>query len=299
MGTRMQSATNDLAIRLLAKFPGISLDVARAKAQELWGSPSFRICSVWLTPAKSPAIQMNPFAAEFFSQEVLRRLEIRTVEARICSAEEARELRSTFVVKFSREELAQILRWEPDANPSGCCLVSRLVPDAASMDFVARTILKTRAEKVCDADRLYVGFRPTATEIERIKSAMSFEGAEFLHICAARAFLGTGCTPHGGNVLVTRDAQLISIDHCQVLLGNGEDLRVLFRHVVREDVDQILGRIAVLTEEDIRAGVAAIPKHEACGSTDGLADHFIKRLKLFRELCFSPQPEADPLAVGA
>jgi hypothetical protein len=292
----MQSVTDDLATRLLAKFPGISLDAARAKGRELLSNPSFRICSVWLTPTKRPTVQMNPFAAEFFSQAVLRCLGIRTVEARICSAEEARELPSTFVVKFSREKPPQILRWEPDANPSGWCLASRLVPDAASMDFVARTILKTRAEKVCDADRLYIGFRPTATEIERIRSTMSFDGAEFLHICAARAFLGTGCTPHGGNVLVTRDAQLVSIDHCQVLLGNGEDLRALFRHVVREDVDRILGRIAALTQEDIRAAVVAIPKHEACGSTDGLADHFIKRLKLFRELCSTPQPEDAPLA---
>jgi hypothetical protein len=295
----MQSAADDLAIRLMAKCPGISCDVARAKAQELRGNPSFRICGVWLRLAKRPSAQMNPFAAEFFSQAVLRRLGIRTVEARICSATEARELPSDFVVKFSREKPARILEWEPAANPSGWCLVSRLVPDAASMDFVARQILKTRAEKVCVADRFYVGFRPTPTEIERIESAMSFDGTAFLQICAARAFLGTGCTPHGGNVLVTRDAQLISIDHCEVLLGNGEDLRALFRYVEREDVDQVLGRIAVLTEEDILAAVAAIPKHEACGSIDGLAEYFIGRLRLFQGLCTSSQVEAVPLAVGA
>src|SRR5579863_6721618 len=132
----LRSRFDNLALRVAAKFPGISFEDARAQARELLRMPAFRISSGWLMLAKRPLIRMNPFAAEFLAQGVLRRLGIRTAEARICGAEEARELLSGgFIVKFAEGE-SQILTWNPGAVPTGWSLVSRPVSGAASLDFV-------------------------------------------------------------------------------------------------------------------------------------------------------------------
>jgi hypothetical protein len=274
---------DDLAFRIVAKFPHMLFEEARAQATEMWATPAVRICNVWLTSERHPQAQTNPFAAEFFAQAILRRLGIRTADARICSAQEARELPGDFVVKFAKEQPAQVLHWNPDAVPIGWCLASRLVPGAASLGYLARKIVNSHGGKSDRSDKFFGEFRPTATEIEKIKSAITPDGVQYLAICAARAFFGTGCTPHFGNVLVTRDGQLVSIDHCEMNFGAFEDLRALFRYIERGDVEHFT-KVAALTEDEVRAAVAEIPKHPACGSVDGLAEYFTRRLELWKSL---------------
>jgi hypothetical protein len=251
---------------------------------------------------------MNPFVAEFFGAAIMRRLRIRTAEQTICSAKEARMLSADFVIKAaSGEESSRNLSWSPASVRNGFCLISRLVPEAASLDFVARKIvtshsaraqfLRTCARmynsqceltarafgKQCEpADKFYADFNPSSSEIERIKAAMSLDGIQYLKIAAARVFLGCSC-PHFSNMLTTKDGQLISIDHCRSNFENGEDLRELFYFINRDSVAfAALSTVARLTEEDIRASVEEIPRHRACGSTNGLAEYFVERLRLWK-----------------
>jgi len=164
--------------------------------------------------------RLNPFVAEFFGQGVLRRLGIGTAsEQFICTAEQALTLSDDFVVKFDPDGWMRNLSWNPGAIPTGWCLASRLVPDAASLFFVARKISKTHPGRGRHDDgderagKFYAKFNPTAGEIEHIKLAMATDGVQYLSIAAARVFLGSTCTPHFGNILVTKSGKLISIDH--------------------------------------------------------------------------------------
>ena len=104
-----------------------------------------RVLSEFRPNSADPLIQsmrqrkpVNSFALEFFSQGILRRLGIRTVEQTICSGREARALPHNYVVKVAGN--SNNLRWNPNPDPengrniswnadavrSGWCLVSRL-----------------------------------------------------------------------------------------------------------------------------------------------------------------------------
>ncbi len=264
---------------------------------------------------------MNPFALEFFAQGILRRLGIRTVEQRICNGKEARALPADFVVKVAGEEPAQNLTWNPASVRNGWCLVSRLVPDAASLDYVARKIVTSHSArtqmlresaaihaskdrafeqliakalgKSCEpADRFFDDFKPTQSEIEVIKTAMALDGLPYLRICAARIFIGCSA-PHFGNVLVTKTGELVSIDHCRGYFEKGDDLRELFYFVDRRsEVFKVLAGVSGLTEKDVCESVSEIPYHSACGSMAGLADYFCKRLRTWKELHASSERQS-------
>ncbi len=269
---------------------------------------------------------MNPFVADFFGCAIMRRLGIRTPsEQIICTSAQAKALPDDFIVKVAQKEgTAQTLTWNPTGTPSTWCLASRRVPHAATLDFVSRTIipsLSARAQflqtcarayqtfeeltaqalgKTCvPADKFFADFRPTESEIERIKQAMKIDGLQYLRIAAARVFLGCSC-PHFSNLLVTQNGQLISIDHARSHFESGEDLRKLFYFVDRKaEAFKALDDVNALTETDIRESVFEIPRHPACGSTAGLADYFCRRLKLWKqyaekEISRSPEMEIDP-----
>jgi hypothetical protein len=277
---------------------------------------------------------MNPFAAEFIAQGILRKLGIRTASSRICSAREARALPPDFVVKSAGNRPAQGLNWNcADVATSirfGWCLASQIVPDTASLDYIARTMLPSHSArnkvvamlakcaadhatkdrqfeeliaqalgKTCEpADKFFSGFHPTSEERDSIGRAMALDGDKYLRICAGRVFVGCSA-PHASNVLVTREAQLISIDHARVYFERGDDLRMLFRFVRRDSrVFRILGEVAALTADDIRAAVAEIPKHPACGSTGGLADYYERRLELWKAFYSGHQENQQPSALG-
>ncbi len=291
---RMHSPLNDLTGRLLKKLPGISLETARAGAEELLASPSLRICYVWtLSPTRYRSRErLNSFAAEFFAQAILRRLEIGTApEHLICAAEQARTFSDDFIVKFDRNGWNRNLSWNPRETPTGWCLASRVVPDAASLFFVARRIVKSysgrQKHNVNDelADTLYSKFSPTPVEVEQIKLAMDLEGAQYLSIAAARVFLGCTCTPHFGNILVNKAGKLFSIDHSDAEFRDGEEIKGMFDFIGRDSrLLKVLSGVADLTESDIRESVEAIPKHPACRSISGLAKYFCERLKLWKKL---------------
>jgi hypothetical protein len=204
---------------------------------------------------------MNPFALEFFAQGILRRLGIRTVEQQICSGKEARVLPPDFIVKVAGEEPAQNLTWNPASVRNGWCLVSRLVPDTASLDYISRKLITSHSVrtqmlresgaihaskdrtieeliaktlgKTCEpADKFFADFKPTESEIQLIKSAMALDGLPYLRICAAHVFIGCS-SPHFGNVLVTKAGELISLDHARGYFEKGDDLRELFYFVDR------------------------------------------------------------------
>jgi hypothetical protein len=291
----MHSPVNDLTGRLLKKFPALSFIDASSQATEFWNKPSTRLCSRWLLLAKKQfSSPMNPFVSEFLGQSILRRIGIRTVEhIMICSDSEARRLSTDYVVKFAKDGFPFNLKWRPGEVPLGNCLASRIVTDAASLGYVARHVLKIRNGSD-PADKFYFGFQAglTSIQIELIRQAMNFDETPYLRIAAARVFLGSGCTTHLGNILTTRQGELISIDHVHSYFEDGEDLRMVFGFVNRDPkLLEVLGRIASLTEDDIRASVAEIPKHPACGSVVGLADYFCTRLRLWKEL-YSSQAAA-------
>jgi hypothetical protein len=284
----MHSPIDELTVRSLARFPGISFEDARSQAKELWGQPSTRICSGWLlSRRRSFDSPMNPFVSEFFGQSILRRIGIRTVEHTvICNDKEARELPRDFVVKFAQPGSPFNLKWRPGKIPVGNCLASRIVPNAVTLGYVARHVLKTR-EGSDPSDTFYLGFEKglTSDEIESIRRAMDFDETPYLRIAAARLFLGSGCTPHLGNILITQKAALISIDHVHSYLENGEDLRLVFSSVNRDSrLLEVLGRVARLTENDIRASVEEVPRHAVCGQMSGIAEYFCKRLQLWKRL---------------
>jgi hypothetical protein len=269
---------------------------------------------------------MNPFAAEFFGCAVLRRLGIQTPQEQvICTAVQARALPDDFIVKVAQKEgTGRTLTWNSTGTPSTWCLASRRVPHAATLDFVSRTIipsLSARAQflqtcarayqtfeeltaqaigKTCvPADRFFGDFRPTESEIERIKQAMKIDGLQYLRIAAARVFLGCSC-PHFSNLLTTTDGRLISLDHARSYFESGEDLRELFYFIDRRsEAFKALDDVARLTESDIRESVFEIPSHPACSFDGRLADYFCQRLKLWKqyaekEICRSPEMEIDP-----
>jgi hypothetical protein len=266
---------------------------------------------------------VNPFALEFFAQGILRRLGIRSVEQTICSGREARALPANFVVKVAGDshdlkwnpngQNARNIAWNPAAVRNGWCLVSKLEPDAASLDYIARKIITSHGVrtqmlresaalhaqkdqtlealtaqalgKTCvPADKFFADFKPTESEIELIKSAMALDGEKYLTICAARVFIGCSA-PHFGNVLVTKKGELVSIDHCRGYFESGDDIReVMYFIDRRSDVFKILDGVNALTDKDICESVAEIPRHTACGSTAGLADYFCGRLGQWKEL---------------
>jgi hypothetical protein len=281
----MISPIDALAVHLLGQSPCISYAEARRWAQDEWKRPSVRISAIWWLARKRSGAPFNPFVSEFFSEAVLRKLRIRTAESFLCSANEAHKFSDGFVLKFAKDDQQQNMKWHPNAVPDRTSLVSKLVPDAASISFVTRKILKTHPDRREPADRFYINFNPSPKEIETIRAAISPEGAPYLRICAARAFLGDGCTSHFGNVLVTKTGELVSIDHPHAHFQSGEDLRNLFDFVDREsELFRVLGGVAALTEADIHACVAAVPKHGVCGSTQGIGAYFSTRLKLWKTL---------------
>ena len=282
----MNSPVEEITQRLLKRIPGIPFQYARAEAEELWGMPATQISSLWLVPVKRSHEYLNPFASEFFCQEILRRLGIGiAVDTFICTASKARALSNdAFIVKCANAGPGTNLIWNPAAVPTGACLVSRIVPDAATLGYVARKVLQTRAGS-CDSDKFYRGFDPSMKEIELIKAAMALNGPQYLNICAGRAFLGLNCTPHFGNVLVTKKGQLISLDHTDASFRTGEDLRRLFGFINRgSPASEVLARVSDLTRGDILESVNKIPGHAACGSTAGLAEYFCERLRLWQRL---------------
>jgi hypothetical protein len=270
---------------------------------------------------------MNPFVSEFFGCAIMRRLGIRTPDEQIiCTPAKARALSGDFIVKVvHREGTAQSLTWNPTgAATSLWCLASRRVPNAASVDFVSRTIITShsaRAQflqtcarayqtfeeltaqtlgKTCEsADNFFADFKPTESEIELIKRSMALDGSAYLRICAARVFIGSSA-PHFGNVLVTKAGELISIDHARGYFEKGDDLSELFYFVDRcSEAFTVLAGVNGLTEKDIRESVSEIPHHSACGSTAGLADYYCTRLKLWKqyfekEMSRSSKMELDP-----
>jgi hypothetical protein len=272
---------------------------------------------------------LNAFAAEFFAQGILRCLGIATAEQIICNAKEARALPDNFVVKVAGEEPAQNLTWNPDSVRTGWCLASKLVPDAASLDFIARKLIttehaKTQILRQCAlahaekdrgfeeligrtlgktcvaADKFFAAFRPTESELKLIADAMAIDGKEYLQICAARVFLGCSA-PHFGNVLATKTGELISLDHARASYEKNDDIRKMFYFVSRPSkAFDVLSGVARLSERDVREAVLGIPKHRACGSTTGMADYYSWRLQLWKQLYADngirrlPEMEIDP-----
>jgi hypothetical protein len=311
------------------------------------------------TDGKSDPKALNPYAIEFFSCAILNRLGVRTAPARICTKGEARTLGPEFIVKVMTNPCAtapysgvpgavdvmdavcagvfgvdvRVLKFARARAMLGAghALVVEVIPDSASMDFIARKLLpqsnarnqlqtvmsecgsrlalgkmpfdeffaQALGKSCLPADELFSRFRPSSEELRTIESAISVTGEKYLRILAARVLLGISAG-HFGNVLCTRGGELVSIDHVSGRIERGDDLETLFRFVNRDSlVFQILCEIANLTEDDIRGAVAAISSHPVCGSTDGIVDYFDERLKLFRELCSTAQPEDIPVAVGA
>jgi len=281
----MISPIDALAVHLLGQSPCISYAEAHCRAQKEWQRPSVRISAIWWLARKRSGAPLNPFVSELFSEAVLRRLGIRTAESFLCGTNEVYKFTDGFVVKFAKDNQPHNMKWDPNAIPDRTCLVSKLVPNAASVSFVARKVLKTHADKREPADRFYVNFDPSPKEIETVRGAISAEGAPYLGICAARAFLGDACTSHFGNVLVTKQGELVSIDHAHVHFRTGEDVRSLFDFVDYDsELFRVLGRIAALRYEDIRECLAEIPKNHVCGSTAGIENYFCTRLKLWKTL---------------
>ena len=205
---------------------------------------------------------MNPFVAEFFAQGILRRLGIGTAEQVFCSGKEARALGEDYAVKFAGHQPAQSLTWNPESVRRGWCLASKLVPDAASLDYISRSLItsqdarsqilrqcaighaekdqgydeliaRTLGKTCIPADKFFINFKPTKSELLLIAAAMALDGEKYLRVCAGRVFLGCSA-PHFGNVLATKTGQLISIDHCRGYFENGQDLRELFYFVDRK-----------------------------------------------------------------
>jgi hypothetical protein len=285
---------------------------------------SARVLCMFRPNSTDPLIQskrlrktINPFALEFFAQGILRRLGIRSAEQAICNATQARALPHNFVVKIAGNSNG--LKWNPNGqtwNPAvvrgGWCLVSELVPNAASLDYVSRKLVTSQSVrtqmlresaaihaqkdqitekliaqalgKTCEpADTFFTDFQPSESEIELIKHAMALDGMPYIRVCAARVFIGCSA-PHFGNVLVTKKGELISIDHTRGYFEKGDDLRELFYFINRRsEAFKVLAGVSDLTEKDICESVAEIPRHIACGSTAGFADYYCERLNLWKE----------------
>jgi hypothetical protein len=303
--------------RLMAEYESDFLPWTKERNRSDFSAECFRTATVFqkdclFRPEKRS--RLNPFLAELFSQGLLRRLGIRTGSTRICAVKEARELPPHFFVKVISGE-RRVLRWNQAGNLAQdvvCpyCLVSELVPQAATADYISRrfqirfgtNLLRILTEcaschdgidrsvarligKSCEpAHKFYADFKPSDDEMEAIKGAMLWDGPQYLRLCAARVFLGISA-PHTANFLVTRGGQLVSLDHCNAHLEDGEDLRKLFHYVRRDTAAfNVLSDVAALTDADIFNVVAQIARHPAYDSTAGLADYFCKRLQLWKEL---------------
>jgi hypothetical protein len=282
--------------RLMSRSP----DLRRAYARSLGFSPP----------------QKNTFESEFIAQAIMKQLRVRTAPARICTIKEARNLPANYIVKGITA--AGTLKWASDfleKHSSEFALVSEVVPNAASIDFVRRKLLPGRSVpprfslmhdlstgivgdktaldvefakligKSCEsADTLYGAFNPTEVELQAIERVIALDSEQYLRICTARVFLGCSA-PHYANVLVTQDAQLVSIDHVAAAFESGDDLRMLFKFTKRDSLAfRILGDIAALTAADIRVAVSEIPKHRTCGSTGALIHYYERRLELWKNL---------------
>ncbi len=286
-----RSGIDEITRLLLEKLPGISVWDARAQSIDLWQAPAIRLNAIGLLAlsARCSRPRLNPFVAEFFAQSVLRRLGIRTAnETVICSAAEGREFAvRDFVVKCAPEEPPRNLSWNPTRPLNGTCLASRIVPNAATLNFVERKLFRSRVDKEEPTDRFYAGFEIglAPAQIEAIKKAMDVDGSQYLGIFVARMFLGCSCTPHFKNVLVNRTGELISLDHAHAEFEDGEDLRIVFEFIERSsDAFMVLGAIAALDEKDIEASISEIPTHTVCGSVAGLSKYFRDRLQLWKQL---------------
>lgn len=273
--------------------------------------------------------QKNTFESEFIAQAIMRRLGVRTAPARICTIKEARNLPANYIVKGITS--AGNLKWVPgfpEKHVSEFALVSEVVPNAASVDFVRRKLLPGRSVpprfslmhdlstgivgdktaldmefakligKSCEsADTLHSSFNLTELELQAIERVIALDSEQYLRICAARVFLGCSA-PHYANVLVTRDARLVSIDHVAAAFENGDDLRMLFKFTKRDSLAfRILGEVTALTADDIRAAVSEVPKHRACGSVD--AEYYVRRLQLWKSLHSGRKEPSASIGVGA
>jgi hypothetical protein len=302
-----------------------------------WSASLLKILGTDPSSLKPKRNTQNPFLAEMFACALLPRLGIQVAPAKICTASEAKTLGPSFVVKALNRNPMLGLKWTGKGTiltNAHYCLVSQIVPDAATLSYVSRhfpdnrgssfsflenfgtsmhsflqgcgeyyeefgrEIARVIGKECVAADGLYVNFKPTPEELQAIRRAAAWHGEQYLKLCAARVFLGCS-TPHASNVLVTRDAQLISIDHATAHAENGEDLGMLFRFVRRDSLAfSVLGDVATLNESDIRAAVSEIPKHPACGSIDGLAEYFTRRLELWKALYSRRQENQQPSASG-
>ena len=99
--------------------------------------------------AGSSFVRLNPFVAEFFSCAILKKLDIATAPVEIVTEKEART-QPNAVVKFIQPDDPNGLKWDPglekrllreestDKNGSRSCLVSKLVPNAASLSYLKK-----------------------------------------------------------------------------------------------------------------------------------------------------------------
>ncbi len=276
--------------------------------------------------AKPQRVVLNPFIAEFVSQGILCRLGIRTAPVEILTVAEACNTKDGVVkwvqlmsgtLKYDPEIEGRAVRGElADAVTEQPCLLSRLVPKAASLSYIAKkfNLVKpiinqsmfdqafaeatqsvlgetmTTWAKVSDqSDRDFaeiIGKECQSAEkfyegftpknSDRIIKATAWDGEQFLRICAARVFLGCSA-PHMSNVLCTEDGELVSIDHCTTLTDGGESARMLFQHTKRHTLAfDALKHGGTLTEQNIEESIAQVPRHPACGSQ---ADALERNLK--------------------
>jgi hypothetical protein len=297
-----------------------------------------------LSVSKPNRRAINPFLIALLAEQILPRLGVPTPTSKIMERYAAQKLIATHIVKSGRP--GNRLKWISPSAPAGeyarvnawaasvdgeYALVSEIVPDAASIDYVRRVLLSLEESfnvrdvfliecegprladcsiaireplvwrligeisKSCGlADKLFEQFKPTEPELAQIRNRMSWNSERYLRIHAARVFLGLTCA-HFSNVLVTRNADLVSIDHDCAFFESGEDVEMLFRFVRRgSEVWKMLDHVAALTEADVRASIAAIPKHPAVGSATELeeyGEYFVRRLALWKKLAGRATPE--------
>lgn len=99
--------------------------------------------------AGSSFVRLNSFLGEFFSCAILKKLDIATAPVEIVTEKEART-QPNAVVKFIQPDDPNGLKWDPglekrllreestDKNGSRSCLVSKLVPNAASLSYLRK-----------------------------------------------------------------------------------------------------------------------------------------------------------------
>jgi hypothetical protein len=169
----------------------------------------------------------------------------------------------------------------------------------AQTSLAFEELIATTLGKTCiPADKFFANFKPTESEIERIRIAMALDGEQYLRICAARVFIGCSA-PHFANVLVTKTGELISIDHASGFFEKNDDIRELFYWAARNSVAfAALAGIASLDEDDINAAVDEIPLHSACGSTLGFSSYFCYRLQLWKHFYAQEIPDSAEMTAA-